>query len=75
MKSLREHSIEFHSVRGKVRSVYLQVDGKFILADECACAIIFLGFEPWLNTNISFRVERSIACPVDQHRIAALRAA
>lgn len=45
------------------RSVYQQLDGDQILADDCCCVV------DWPNGF--FTVRRSPSCPIDQHKIKA----
>jgi hypothetical protein len=46
------------------RSVYEQFDGKLVLADECCC-----GFDWNPDPEITYRA----ACPIDQHRVRAIK--
>lgn len=62
-QTLTRHGVFFAKIGKYRRSVYQQLDGRIILGDECTCLV-----EWWLDLNVT----RRIACPIDEHRIAAL---
>ena len=59
----------FTTIDRHVRSVYQQLDGETILADECRCTVNW-GSNVW-RAKRPFSVTRSLECPIDQHGIAA----
>ena len=54
-------------VHGKKRTVYQQLDGEIILADECKCTIEDLEL-PRSSPRVSFVVVRQPDCPIDEHK-------
>lgn len=66
----------FFAVVGQhLRSVYEQVDGKIILADECRCRIDYPDkfFPEDCCAGASFVVTPSIECPIDCRKLLGLR--
>jgi len=61
---VERYGIYFARIAGRNRSVYRQVDGEIEFADACKC---FTDWQP------DFTVTRSLDCPIDEHRILALR--
>jgi hypothetical protein len=66
---VRYPGLFFGDFRGRRRSLYTQLDGAVVLADECKCVI------DWRNPRdgIGFAVKPVIDCPIDDHKAAALR--
>ena len=58
-------SVEFQKVNGVTRSVYPQLGGGVILADECKCRMEWGKIKP--EGGVSFRVTAALDCPVDKH--------
>lgn len=62
---------------GKRRTMFRNYDGNIVLADECKCAIEWLGRKAGTFAHeepaISFRIIRSIDCPIDEHKSVALQ--
>jgi hypothetical protein len=66
----------FFTVVGKHRrSVYEQLDGQIVLADECKCRIDYPEkfFPDDCATEASFIVTPSPECPIDCHKARGLR--
>ena len=67
----------FFAVVGKWRrSVYEQLDGRIVLADECTCRIEYPGpFFPddCADNQFSFEVTPSMDCPIDCHKAQAFQ--
>jgi hypothetical protein len=66
----------FFTVVGKHRrSVYEQLDGQIILADECKCRMDFPDkfFPDDTVRGPSFVVTPSAECPIDCHKVLGLR--
>jgi hypothetical protein len=53
------------------RSVYAQLDGEIILADECQCIVHWP--ENGGPFGLSFEILRSASCPIDEHRRLTLQ--
>lgn len=68
---VHRHGIFFSLVAGRRRSVYTQLDGEIILADECECRI---DWPAETGTDFSFAVTRNLDCPIDEHKRLALEA-
>jgi hypothetical protein len=69
-QTVRRHGIFFSPVSGHRRSVYMQLDGEIILADECECR---MDWPEETGTQFSFVVTRNVACPIDEHKRQALQ--
>ncbi len=66
----------FFSVIGRHRrSVYEQLDGQIVLADECTCRIDYPEkfFPDDCSSEASFVVTPSPECPIDFHKALGLR--
>ena len=66
----------FFTVIGKHRrSVYENLDGQIVLADECKCRIDFPDkfFPDDCCKGVSFVVTPSLDCPIDCHKVLGLR--
>lgn len=67
-------------IAGRLRLVYQQLDGKIELADACKCVMDFRRSYRATNprceccADIGFSVVRSPECPIDDHRLEALKA-
>jgi hypothetical protein len=66
--------IFFTRVGKHLRSVYMQFDGEVILADECICRVdLEEDFFPSECCSFSFVVTRDAGCPIDEHKVLAVR--
>lgn len=66
----------FFTVVGKhTRSVYENLDGQIVLADECRCRMDFPDkfFPDDTVSGVSFVVTPSPDCPIDCHKVLGLR--
>ena len=63
------HGVSFRILGKRLRSVYHQLDGSVEFADACKC--VACNGQDGYNRMC---VERNDACPIDEHRIAAMRA-
>ena len=65
------HGIFITWIGKQPRTVYQQLDGEIILADECKC------FVDWPDEGgpfgLSFTIERRAECPIDEHKQMSLR--
>ena len=65
------HGIFIMLIGKQPRTVYQQLDGEIILADECKC------FVDWPDEGgpfgLSFTIERRAECPIDEHKQMSLR--
>lgn len=65
---VRQHGIFLGEFSGKRRTLYVQLDGQIILADECKCCV------DWdYGEGVGFSVRRVMDCPIDDHKVIALR--
>lgn len=72
-QTLVRHGIFFSVVNRHRRACYMQIDGEPILADECKCFIDWLAWTG-AEKGPSFRLLRRMDCPIDEHKLAALKA-
>jgi hypothetical protein len=64
----------FFAVIGNFRrSVYMQLDGSTILADECKCMVEWLDDprDGGYALPVGFEILRNADCPIDEHQILA----
>jgi hypothetical protein len=67
-------------IAGRLRMVYHQLDGELELADACTCTLDYREVTQVSPAPcrccavVGFRVRRNPDCPIDEHRIAALKA-
>jgi len=65
------HGIFFAVVGKHRRSVYMQLNGETILADECKCLVEYPDkfFPDDCCQGVGFVVLRNADCPIDEHRL------
>jgi hypothetical protein len=69
----RFHGISFRIIGRRRAAVYHQLDGSIEAAAICTCGVQFSsGNWGWPDFQ-EMRVERSGDCPIDEHRMEALR--
>ena len=67
-------------IAGRLRLVYVQLDGELELADLCTCTLDYTRVTQCADpvcgccAYVGFAIRRNPACPIDEHRIAALQA-
>jgi hypothetical protein len=67
-------------ISGRLRMVYHQFNGELELADVCTCELNYRGRIGVLDAPcrccavVGFTIMRNPECPIDEHRMAALKA-
>lgn len=69
-QTVARHGIFFAVVGKHRRSVYMQLNGETILADECKCLVRWSEDAP---PGFSFEVLRNADCPIDEHQLLSLK--
>jgi hypothetical protein len=60
------HGIFFALIGKHRRSVYQNLNGEIVLGDECICLLDWVG-------EGGFKVFRDAHCPIDEHKLSALK--